>query len=81
MSGIGAVKRKLVPPENVIYCAFSALLSSKRLSVSVYVSVCLAATKENKGKPFELSSENEVKIRILKICVNLECHHRGRCIR
>ena len=80
VSGMGAVKRKLIWPKCVIQCcAFSVLLSSKRISVSIYVSVCLAVTRENKGKPFELSSEYEIKTLILKVCANLDCLDPGRC--
>lgn len=78
---MGAVKRKLVWPKYVdSCCAFSVLLSSKRVSVSIYVSVCMAVTREYKVKPFELSLENEIKTLILKICANLECRRTGRCI-
>lgn len=41
----------------------------------------MAVTRENKGKPFELSSEYEIKRLILKICANLDYPHTGRYIR
>ena len=82
VSGMGAAKRKLIWPQCVIQCcAFSVLLSSKRISVSIYVSVCMGVTRENKGKPFELSLGYEIKTLILKICANLDCPHTGRYIR
>lgn len=72
MLGVGAVKRKLVWPEYVVLCcAFSILLSSKGVSVSIHANVYIAVTRDNKGKPSELSSENEVKMLILKILCKL----------
>ena len=41
----------------------------------------MAVTKENKGKPFELSSEYEIKTLISKICANVDCHHTGSYVR
>ena len=38
----------------------------------------MTVTRENKRKPFELSSEYEIKTLILKICANLDCPHRLR---